>query len=380
MPALPLFLDETEEIACPDWIELLAKGIASIVSGNEQKVRAPTGLGRQAASRLVVVILALVFAVFAVEFAQRAYLLLVRPPVVMTPDGEQWNPNGRGLWRGGWVTLDEFGFRNGLDSRAVKRNRRVLVVGDSVAFGMGVNDDQVFTHLLNQNLESAGVGFVNLGRPGLDTPELRDVLFSSAKNFLPVEGVLWVYYINDAKTSTRYVPSEQQKEYGRLREVEWAMYSVLHWPFQFKPLVIANLSSHTEDPRRTSWDEYYRWSLESYAPGSETRRNEELYLRDVVQWSRNRRIKLWVMIAPVVNQFTDRRTEPEDFVKAIMASENVPVLDLLPILSAANPERSVYLPGDAGHWSAWGHLVVARAVKEWLASDNLFSPGQASTH
>lgn len=331
------------------------------------------GRWRHATNRFLLLVFGLTVAVFAIELGYRVYLLMVRPPVVLTPDGEEFNPNGQGRWRGGKISIDEHGFRNGLDSSAMMRNRRILVIGDSIAFGMGVNDDAVFTHRLNQKFAPASIGFVNLSRPGWDTPTLRDLLYRFGEDFLPIYSLLWVYYINDAKSSTVYrVPPTMQREreqYNFSGRFQWTVYSGLRWPFLFKPRVKAYLKK--QDPRRTSWEAYYKWCLDSYAPRSETRRNEELYLWDVVQWSKSHNAKLWVAIAPAADQFIDGHLEPQVFIKEVMALQNVPVLDLLPFLRAANQDQSVFLPNDQAHWNSWGHRMVADAIEKWFTSNKL---------
>jgi len=61
--------------------------------------------------------------------------------------------NATGLYWGGAYTTNSYGFRGKeIPLEKPANTVRVLVVGDSVSFGHGVNDDQIFSYILEQSL------------------------------------------------------------------------------------------------------------------------------------------------------------------------------------------------------------------------------------
>ncbi|MBI4317900.1 MAG: hypothetical protein HY675_05370 [Chloroflexi bacterium] len=194
------------------------------------------------------------------------------------------------------------------------------------------------------------------------------MLYTLDQGLLPADALLWLYFINDAKSSTTYAPPprQQQATRGASGRLQWAAYSVLRWPFLLKPLAKATLAPRASAERPTTWDDHYTSYLQSYSPASRTRQNEALYLADVIQWSATHRLKLLVAVAPTLEQFSDGHREPQAFVAEVMHAVGVPTLDLLPALRAANERAPVFLRSDNAHWSDWGHRAAATAIENWL--------------
>jgi hypothetical protein len=321
-------------------------------------------------SKLLLVLGAVAAFVLLQEAGYRIYLALAKPWIMVTPDGIELIPTRTGRLGGARVTIDAQGNRDAAHDLARAARRNVLVLGDSVAFGFGVNDGQVFTACLNRRL-APEFGFINAARPALDTCDLRDLLYRRGAEFAPAE-VLWVYYINDARSSRRYWPPGEKERYrSRGSRFEWRLYRGLRWPFLMKRIVLHVLGAARlapDGPRGFRWPAYYRWCLDAYRGDSPVLENESRYLADVVAWCRRHECRLRVALAPARDQLRDGQTAPQRYVRERLAGAGVPVLDLLPVLAAGLRSGEVFLAGDPAHWNARGHQCVADAVAAWFAA------------
>lgn len=90
---------------------------------------------------------------------------------------------------------------------------RIGVIGDSVAFGMGINRPQDrFTDRLRDRLRQDGVdvSVYNLGLSGVDT-EAEIKVFKDTE-YLDFDMVVWEYFLNDANTATASANTQITRE------------------------------------------------------------------------------------------------------------------------------------------------------------------------
>jgi hypothetical protein len=304
-----------------------------------------------------------------VESVYRGYLFVAKPPTIYFPGGKSLRPNGQGIYRGGEITLDAFGFRNGYDKSIFLRNRRFLVLGDSVAFGMGVNDSETFVFHLNQHFKSRDIGFINLGRPGRDTHSIRDTLFTYEGALFPYLGIIWIYNINDAKLSDKYYPPNLNSgpiiySKGSFGKIENTL-----WPYLQSPSLIKHLTlgiiGQKPSKAELKWQEYYHFCLNTFKKDSEYIKIEKYYLDQVVWLANRRRIPLFLVVVPVLDQFGDTARGPQQFIGQF-ESENVMVLDILKLFENHPDPGEIYLPNDHSHFSRKGNQMIAKQLSAAL--------------
>lgn len=125
------------------------------------------------------------------------YLLRTRGPHVSS---ESYGWRGRAgaslVLEGAKVTLNAHGYRGReLPPRRPGGARRVVVIGDSIAFGLGVADDETFAHLLDARTN--GFEVANLGVMGYGPEQELLVLLNEGLPQLPDVVVLAVCLGND---------------------------------------------------------------------------------------------------------------------------------------------------------------------------------------
>jgi lysophospholipase L1-like esterase len=110
-------------------------------------------------------------------------------------------PNQKGWIDDGFVTTNSRGFRGReVDSPKPRGRMRIVVLGDSLAFGWGVNDAETFSSQLEQQLHARKPGLdldvVNLGVPGYATRQEVALLKRNLAALEP-DVVLVGFYTND---------------------------------------------------------------------------------------------------------------------------------------------------------------------------------------
>lgn len=93
-------------------------------------------------------------------------------------------------------TVNEAGWRADSPLPSQRDDKLIAVVGDSFTFGLGVNDDDTFVHLLNRRLKRA-ITFVNFSVPGYSTDQEALLIEREVLKSKPDIILLSVYVAND---------------------------------------------------------------------------------------------------------------------------------------------------------------------------------------
>jgi hypothetical protein len=113
------------------------------------------------------------------------------------------------------------------------------------------------------------------------------------------------------------------------------------------------------------WQEYYHYCLNTFKPDSKFITLERHYLNQVVRLANLRKIPLFFVIVPVLDQFSDRKSGPQEFLSQF-ENNNVVVVDILEELSQYPDHKELYLPNDNGHFSPKGNRMIAQQISKTL--------------
>jgi len=114
-----------------------------------------------------------------------------------------------------------------------------------------------------------------------------------------------------------------------------------------------------------NWQEYYDYCLDTFKPDSKFINLERHYLNQVVRLANHRKIPLFFVIVPVLDQFSDNERGPQEFLSQF-ENKNVVVVDILKELSQFPDHKELYLPNDNGHFSKIGNRMIAKEISETL--------------
>jgi lysophospholipase L1-like esterase len=310
-----------------------------------------------------------------------------QPQIVYRVDPEVryvlW-PNQKGWVDDGFVTTNSRGFRGGETDIPKPQGRlRIVVIGDSVVFGMGVNDADTFSQQLEQRLRARHaereIDVVNLGVPGYATRQ-EVALLERNLAILKPDIVLLGFYENDLPdtiddktvTGTRInvsTPADGQVLHMNSGPSSWmerqarrsrAVYIASH---ALKGLV------HRGEGKQGS-------SMElDLLEGRVSAELETAWQRVAVQLEKLQALAAragftagLVVLPPreqVLGLYPD--SEYQKRIGRVAEQMGMFVIDPLPALKArAGSNGSLFIPYDRNHPSAAGHQVIAQAIMEYF--------------
>ncbi len=235
---------------------------------------------------------------------------------------------------------------------AIQNNTRVLVVGDSLAAGYGIEKvEDRFSNVLGQKLGQDYL-VMNIASPGINTrQEIEKVMAFPYKPDI----LILQYYVNDIRNA-----AEERNAVFKLPKSE-------PWPI-FKPLVEHSYAlnfvywrSVRLGPR--AWHgAYLAWLQGAYNdPDIWWLHQQELL--SLTQGAASEQVKLVVVVFPILTDLEGSRVIT-DKVVGFFREQGVPTVDVAALIPPdAPPEQLVVNPLD-GHPNEWVHRQVAEALYE----------------
>jgi lysophospholipase L1-like esterase len=230
----------------------------------------------------------------------------------------------------GWRDLEDFSE----DSNATK----ILLLGDSITLGWGVEYNQTYPQLIEQELKKRGnFEVINLGVGNYNT-RLELESFKRNLNLKPALIVLG-YYINDIEQVSPARP---------------------FFGFSYIYMFFWDRLTRIKYQRMNNLENYYTSLYSNESLINETRQ----YLEEIINLS-----KVPVIIAniPEFHQFEDYPFGyVGEFLKGV-AEQNPKVhyIDLLPLFVNFTPQE-IWVSAEDPHPNALGHMLIARQISEYI--------------
>ena len=267
---------------------------------------------------------------------------------------------------------------------------RVLLLGDSFAYGVGVNDDQTFAHQIENNLLGipGGLEVINAGNGGKGTDYALKLFQAMGYNF-KADLVALCFFSNDFSDNERQQyfsldsdgklkpkplisPLNAKQEFIiGLPGYNWLM-SWSHLGNLLSETLLKYLTSDTS-PKNTNvvvndYNKTQRFSNESNIELT------ELYLRSLLQ-SVNNNSKLIIFYIPNFIEVNLYRKDSsylidEKIITNLAHNLGIKLYSLTPIISDNNYKiDDLYY--KEGHWTATGHRIagdyMSSIIKQYLA-------------
>jgi hypothetical protein len=276
------------------------------------------------------------------------------------------------------VTFNSRGFRGrALPVPRAGGRTRVVVLGDSIAFGLDVSDDETFTHLLDArdngieaaNLAVQGYGpdqeLLTLMHEGLRLdPDVVVLAFCLANDLADAVLPVSLYDGRTPKPRFRLVADRLILDDGALRLSAWQR--ARQWVADYSQLAsrASAMAPRRETPLGPHWRERYAGALEDEAFAL------QLSLALVERMNaecRERGIRLLVAAFPDGDSYKVRPRLARRFLRSL-ERKGIEVIDMAVPFRAAAPRFKTVALDRTGHLSPFGHALTAEFLEPHLRS------------
>lgn len=272
-------------------------------------------------------------------------------------------PNASGFHAGVWVQTNDLGFRDVPRQEAKNSNiRRILVLGDSMVFGQAVEQDRVFTSLLEKKL-GASFEVWNTGHCAYNTKEEYFFLKHRGLKFQPDLVILGYCPVNDTIDC-----QHAEKEYAQTQKEQQAWWFQGRIQFEKHSAFFHWFAKNIEHTLNTPKKINYLHQLYDERHWNES----SPYLRKIYELCHIRKIPLYLLIFPITyveehrNQFRHYEFSSlhQKIRQPLEALTDVTIIDLLSPLSQHQeqyPTQPLLVPYD-GHPNETYHALTAEIL------------------
>lgn len=264
--------------------------------------------------------------------------------------GHEHTPGTAAHLMGADVTINSLGLRNAeIEPEKPEGTTRILMLGDSIVFGWGVDQDKTMSVDLAHDLAAGGFGpaeVINTGVGNYNTAmEVAYFLKSGAQ--LKPDIVVLNYFINDAEPTPTYTPVPWYAKRFYAYAVTGGAWDIVKRTFLGGP----------------EWKDYYAGLYADGRPGWTVARDN---IRSLAAYCREHGIRLVMTNIPELHEL---KPYPFADINAKLAglaqAENIEYLDFLPAL-AAEPPASLWVTAPDPHPNAKAHALMARALADYF--------------
>lgn len=268
------------------------------------------------------------------------------------------------------ITINDFGLRN--PDPITKADNRIWVVGDSMTFGWGVEQQQMYSSLIKN---VSGQQAYNISSPGTSVCGYQALVDRMPKNLNPTAVIVGLILENDIsrydctefareqKNTPKFAESISLLRLKRFLTLNCALYNFVSMSLKRIPLVerILVYSGLAAEPHM------YRQQLKDDQLDIATTETVSELLKLKKQLPEG--TPFAVLVAPARFEIKDANPfyqKLRDKMNTALSRENIPSID--PINGFLKKGFTATHFAHDGHWNALGHEIAATAVNKWLSN------------
>lgn len=270
---------------------------------------------------------------------------------------EGWQPNASGISFGKRATIDEFGFRK-LVSPA-KPVASWLILGDSVTFGVGVADEEIYVQLLQNDLPT--VKLWNTAMIGYNIKDYRNVLqhfMVASQDKQDIKRVILFFCLNDVDLGQR-LEKDQAPNLGTPGFAAQIM-SYLRRHSKFYMLAKNAMSDRSRV--------YFLNDLQLYEEDGKDFKLATNMLSEMQTFLQARGVDLTIVIPPYEYQLRtkdEKHLSPQKLLTAYFKEKGIAYIDAYEYFARSGGDVSQnFLYADFAHFSPQGHRLMYNLLKD----------------
>lgn len=284
------------------------------------------------------------------------------------------------------VKINSKGFRDHEYHEEKRENTlRIIVLGDSFTFGVGVTLENAYPKqlekMLNKKSSSRPVEILNMGVPGYNTYQELILLKEVGLNYKP-DLVIVGFVLNDVDLLDPDLLSSEGIERQRLladkvvgdsKPKIFKLYRFIKSKSQFLYFILFRLSALVKqlDLPVTTEATYYRDAYHEYNRGWQIAKRS---LKEIVDLGRIKNFQVLVVIFPFLANLDDSYlwSDAHHQIESFCKSQDIQVVDLFPYFKGYRP-GTLWISLIDSHPNAKGQQIAAKAVYEEILRNNLFN-------
>lgn len=235
----------------------------------------------------------------------------------------------------------------------------LLILGDSVAFGSGVEEERTFAGLLRVSLPSTRI--YNSAVIGYGASDYRNVVAHFLPDHSDFRTICLVFCLNDVRERTfRREETTIVPPLGPRRPPRTLAARVDSFLRNHSELYVV-LKSELTDPQ----ERYWQLAASSYTDDKDLERKLHP-IAEIAEISRLLGTRFFVIIAPYEFQLRDVDADvaaPQRALIDYFEANGIAYVDALPVFRRVDlPSYELFLPGNAMHFSAAGHEAIHEII------------------
>lgn len=269
---------------------------------------------------------------------------------------------------------------------------RIVILGDSLAFGLGVDEHEIFVGRLSDMAAQAGlrIRFINCSVSGYAPWQQLDLLASECLKFTP-DVVVHIFCLNDV-----IAVFEHERFGGPTRGIAPVPPTPLDWSglFQMFRSTVANRLSGVEQELQRIRNIYSVERMIDEPEAPEIREAWSIVLRDMTRMHaicQANSVRFAMVVFPYADQispFAPETSPPQQTLAAFAQDRQIPFLDLLPafrplclreevIRNTAPRWEGLAIMPDRVHPIPEGHDVAAREMFDFFQREGLLGGNES---
>ncbi|MGL4295539.1 MAG: SGNH/GDSL hydrolase family protein [Aestuariivirga sp.] len=267
--------------------------------------------------------------------------------------GHEHVPNRSGVYMGVPVSINSAGMRDReFEVQKPDGTTRILMLGDSLTFGWGVEDQDTPSKMLEKRLNDNPAGrryeVINTGVGNTNT-SMQVIAFMKKWSVYKPDVIVLNFFINDAE------PTPQRRDSTLLERSAAAVY-----------IFAAVDKLKRQYLGKSDWKEYYANLYDETASGWTLNKSA---LEELISYSKQNNIRLLIASYPELHELDPYPFEKvTSALRSIAAAGGVPFVDLLPGVAQLVPDSLWVSPTDA-HPNRIANEVFSREIADALKSN-----------
>ena len=308
----------------------------------------------------LIVILLVIFFELISNFFKLSGLMGIQDGLIYEKENTNYLlPNNEGTIFSQRVFTDEHGFRVPSKNFKYSNYDNIFILGDSVAFGNGIEEQKTFIGLLRRNIKEKN--FLNSSVPGYQIKDHVSVI-RKTQNFNNINKILYFFTLNDIYGESNVVNlNNSKKDESNYFLKKFEILNQINAFLRNKSYLFMFIKGMGTDPSK-------RWFLNlnsSYKNKDFTKFEENIiYLNE---YANNLKSQFIVILLPYEYQTRDcsnEMLEPQQKIITILNNLNINFTDLTDKFCDKEKPKKYFYKFDPMHLSQLGHLLVFESLKD----------------